>query len=302
MIDNLFGGKEYVNEYDIGFIVAPRLNAAGRVKNAGTSFKLLTEEGGVLDEITKELNEFNESRQKIQKKIFDEIIENNDFKRIVSEKRIFIDKSENWNEGVLGIVASDIVKTFNIPAILFRESEGKLKGSGRSTDKFDLYGNLVKFSNLFNSFGGHRLACGISMDAINYSAFYENLTTNAARALKISDIEKKNIYDTEISFKEISKGILDEISLIRPFGYGNPKPVFLTRNCGIADFSYISGGKHVRLKLKQNGIEIGAVIFDASEMIKEKITKNNSVSVLYKIEENNWGNLKTTQLIIIDLF
>ncbi len=86
---------------------------------------------------------------------------------------------------MLGIVASDIVRRFNIPAILFRESEGKLKGSGRSTDKFDLYGNLISCSNLFNSFGGHRAACGISMDVLNFDTFYRKMVEIVDKNIKI---------------------------------------------------------------------------------------------------------------------
>jgi len=302
MIDNLFEGKKLLDEYDVGFIIAPRLNAAGRVKKAETGFNLLTKDGDILDEIVSELNIFNDKRQRTQKKIFDEIIKNNDFDSIISEKRIFIGKSENWNEGVLGIVASDIAKEFNIPAILFREFKGKLKGSGRSTGKFDLYENLVRLDNLFDSFGGHRLACGIRMDVINYGAFYGSLIEIARETLTISDIEKKNIYDMEISFKEIRKGISKNINMLKPFGYENPKPVFITGDCEIVDFSYISGGKHVKLKLKQDEIIVDALIFKADERIKTKIIKNKKVNILYKIEENNWGGLKTTQLIVLDLF
>jgi single-stranded-DNA-specific exonuclease len=302
MIDTLDGKKGYVDEYDIGFIIAPRLNAAGRIKKAETSFDLLIKEGNTLDKIVDKLNSFNKSRQRIQKDIFNEIVENNDFKSIIEEKRIFIGKSKNWNEGVLGIVASNIVKKFNIPAILFREFKGRVKGSGRSINKFDLYENLNKLSNLFDSFGGHRLACGISMNVINYETFYESLVKIASNTLKIDDIEKINIYDVEINFKHISKGILRDINLLKPFGNENPGPVFLTRDCVIDDFSYLSEGKHIRLKLKQNGIITDAMLFGADERIKEKILKNNKISILYRIEENNRGNFGTTGLVIIDLF
>ncbi len=302
MIDTLNGKKGYVDEYDIGFIIAPRLNAAGRIKKAETSFDLLIKEGNTLDKIVDKLNSFNQSRQRIQKDIFNEIVENNDFKSIIEEKRIFIGKSKNWNEGVLGIVASNIVKKFNIPAILFREFKGRVKGSGRSIDKFDLYENLNKLSNLFDSFGGHRLACGISMNAINYETFYESLVKIVSNTLKIDDIEKKNIYDVEINFKHISKGIPEDINLLKPFGNENPGPVFLTRDCVIYNFSYLSEGKHIRLKLKQDGIIIDAMLFGADERIKEKILKNNKISILYRIEENNRGNFGTIRLVIIDLF
>lgn len=302
IIDLAVGQKDYIDEYDIGFIIAPRLNAAGRIKNARVSLDLLIEKGEILDKLANELNSFNIKRQKIQRDIFNEIVESNDFDEIVTSKKIFIDKSEDWNEGVLGIVASSIVKKFNIPAILFKEKEGKLKGSGRSIDKFDLYEKLVQLKDLFNSFGGHRLACGISMDIINYETFYKNLIKIADRNLEVEDIEKKFVYDVEINFKDINKMILNEINLLKPFGFGNPKPVFMSRNCVISDFSYLSGGKHVKLKLKQEGAAIDAIIFGLEEEIKRKIIKAKEINILYRIEENNWGNNKNIQLVISDLF
>jgi single-stranded-DNA-specific exonuclease len=262
----------------------------------------LTEEGGILDRLVYELNSFNEERQKVQKNIFDEILENNDFDKIIAEKKIFIGKSENWNEGVLGVVASDIVKKFNIPAILFKETEGKLKGSGRSTDKFDLHGNLVLCGNLFDSFGGHRLACGISMDVSNYEDFYNSFIKIVNKNLKIQDIEKKYIYDMEINFNDITGGLAEEINLLKPFGYGNPEPSFVTCGCTVEDFSYLSEGKHVRLKLKKSGIIMDAIMFKVNESIRKKIIRNEKVSILYKIKENSWENFNTIQLVIQDLF
>lgn len=302
MISTVVKDKKDINEYDIGFIIAPRLNAAGRIKNAESSFNLLTGEGDILNEIVNDINSFNEERQSIQKDIFKEIIESYDFDEIVTEKRIFIDKSKNWNDGVLGIVASDIVKKFNIPAILFRESEGKLKGSGRSTDKFDLYGNLISCSNLFDNFGGHRSACGISMDVLNFEAFCKKMKEIAYKNIEADDIEKKFVYDLELDFSAINEKILKEIYLLRPFGAGNPEPSFVTRDCEIVSFNYLMEGKHVKLKLKQAGAIIDAIMFKIDKKVREKIKIGNRINILYKIRENIWGDFKTVQLVIIDLF
>jgi len=302
MINAVIKDKKNISEYDIGFIIAPRLNAAGRIKNAESSFNLLSKEGDILDKIINDLNSFNEERQNIQKDILNEIIENNDFNKIVKEKKIFIDKSKNWNEGVLGIVASDIVKRFNIPAILFKEIEGKLKGSGRSTDKFDLYGNLGSLGNLFENFGGHRQACGISMHVLNFKTFYNKMIEIAAKNIKDRDTQKKFTYDLELNFRDINKKILNEINLLKPFGAGNPEPSFTTGNCTILNFAYLMEERHVRLKLKQSGRVFNAIMFKIDKRVKEKIITGNKINILYKIEENIWGDFKTIQLVILDLF
>jgi len=302
MINAVIKDKKNISEYDIGFIIAPRLNAAGRIKNAESSFNLLSKEGDILDKIINDLNSFNEERQNIQKDILNEIIENNDFDKIVKEKKIFIDKSKNWNEGVLGIVASDIVKRFNIPAILFKEIEGKLKGSGRSTDKFDLYGNLGSLGNLFENFGGHRQACGISMSVLNFKTFYNKMIEIAAKNIKDRDTQKNFVYDLELNFRDINKKILNEINLLKPFGAGNPEPSFTTENCTILNFAYLMEERHVRLKLKQSGRVFNAIMFKIDKRVKEKIITGNKINILYKIEENIWGDFKTIQLVILDLF
>ncbi len=302
MINAVIKDKKNISEYDIGFIIAPRLNAAGRIKNAESSFNLLSKEGDILDKIINDLNSFNEERQNIQKDILNEIIENNDFDKIVKEKKIFIDKSKNWNEGVLGIVASDIVKRFNIPAILFKEIEGKLKGSGRSTGKFDLYGNLGSLGNLFENFGGHRQACGISMNVLNFKTFYNKMIEIAAKNIKDRDTQKKFTYDLELNFRDINKKILNEINLLKPFGAGNPEPSFTTGNCTILNFAYLMEERHVRLKLKQSGRVFDAIMFKIDKRVKEKIITGSKINILYKIEENIWGDFKTIQLVILDLF
>ncbi|MFZ3086298.1 MAG: DHHA1 domain-containing protein, partial [Candidatus Hydromicrobium sp.] len=302
MINAVIKDKKNISEYDIGFIIAPRLNAAGRIKNAESSFNLLSKEGDILDKIINDLNSFNEERKNIQKDILNEIIKNNDFDKIVKEKKIFIDKSKNWNEGVLGIVASDIVKRFNIPAILFKEIKGKLKGSGRSTDKFDLYGNLVSLGDLFENFGGHRQACGISMNVLNFKAFYKKMVEIADRNIKDEDVEKKFAYDLELNFRDINKKILNEINLLKPFGAGNPEPSFTTGNCTIVDFYYLMEERHVKLKLKQSGRIFDAIMFKIDKRVKEKVITGNKINILYKIEENIWGDFRTIQLVILDLF
>ncbi len=302
MINAVVKDKKDIDEYDIGFIIAPRLNAAGRIKNARSSFDLLTGEGEVLDELLNGLNSYNEERQNIQKKIFAEIIGSHDFDKIIKEKRIFIEKSKEWNEGVLGIVASDIVKKFNIPAILFKESEGKLKGSGRSTDKFDLYGNLVFCCNLFDNFGGHRTACGISMNISSFGTFHKNMVEIAQKNISIGDIEKKFFYDLELDFRDINEKLLEEIYLLKPYGIGNPQPGFVTGDCEIVSFYYLMEETHVRLKLKQTGTVLDAIIFKINKKNKEKIKTGKKINILYKIEENIWDDIKTVQLVILDLF
>ena len=128
-----------------------------------------------ISSIIDELEKSNSGRKDIQQKTVKEILDNNDFSGIASTEKIFIAKSDTWSVGVLGIAASEIVKKFNIPVILFIEAEGILKGSGRSIEKFDLYNNLGSLSHYFKKYGGHKQACGITMELKNFEDFKSSM-------------------------------------------------------------------------------------------------------------------------------
>ncbi len=302
MIDTLVRDRENVGEYDLGFVIAPRLNAAGRIRNADRSFELLSCREEDKCRILDDLNSFNEERQNMQKDTLEEIIEKNDFDKIVKEKRIFIGKSKKWNEGVLGIVASDLVKKFNIPVILFREIQGKLKGSGRSADYFNLYDSLLSLSELFDNFGGHKAACGIRMKLENFNAFNDRMLTIAHEKISDEDTKKKFLYDMEIDFTDINEKVTGELEMLKPFGMGNPEPNFITKDCFIINFRYLKDGKHVKLKLENSGEALDAVMFNISEEAAGKIKMDNKVSILYRIRKDKWSELDAIQLIISDLF
>lgn len=302
LIETLIKHKTDINTYDIGFLIVPRLNAAGRIKTAQNSVKLLKGEDKDLEKLVKGLNLLNEKRQIIQKNILEEIIRKNDIPKIVSEQKILIQKSINWNEGVLGIVASDLIKKFNIPVILFKEKGDKLKGSGRSTKIFNLYENLALFKNLFEKFGGHEQACGISMEKSKFGIFKKEMIKIAQKKIKDSELIKKFYYDIEISFKDISAKLIKELEYLKPFGIGNPRPVFITKNCTISNLNYSKDQKHLQLNVKNSNIVFGGVIFNIDNKIKEKISLNKNISIIYNIDQTIWKDIRTTQLVILDIF
>jgi single-stranded-DNA-specific exonuclease len=124
----------------------------------------------------------------------------------------------------------------------------------------------------------------------------------ADKNIKDRDIEKKFAYDLELNFRDINKKILNEINLLKPFGAGNPEPSCTTGNCAIIDFYYLMEERHVKLKLKQSGRIFDAIMFKIDKRVKEKVITGNKINILYKIEENIWGDFKTIQLVILDLF
>jgi single-stranded-DNA-specific exonuclease len=310
LVEKFLKDKKDITTYDIGFIIAPRLNAAGRIKNAMDSVEILKEEfeekseDNRIEKISKiidDLDSFNIKRQLIQKEILKEILESkkNDFERIVNDQKIFISKSSEWNEGVLGVVSADLVKKLNVPVILFKENKGKLKGSGRSIEKFDLFNSMNLLKDYFIKFGGHRQACGITMDIKKYEIFKQELIKIAQKNINDIDIRKHYYYDLEIDFSRITKELVSELKRMEPFGIDNSKPVFLTKGCFIQEARQLRNGKHVLLLLKNSNLIIKAILFNAEDKKQGIINTGNHIDILFNIEENNWNGKKEARLVIV---
>jgi Single-stranded DNA-specific exonuclease len=324
LVRNILGDKDEFNTYDIGFIISPHLNASGRIKNAGNSLNLLLEYQHKDEEIFNieissiidELKKSNSDRKEIQQKTVSEVLENNDFSRIVLDEKIFIAKSANWSEGVLGIVASEIVKKYNIPVILFKEADEILKGSGRSIEKFNLYDNLVSLSHYFKKYGGHKQACGITMELKDFEDFKSSMIELANACMTEKDLEKIYYFEAEINFSEINTRLISDIRKLEPFGIGNTKPVFLTKDCMIISKPrLLKNDRHMILKLKNNGKDFEAIIFNCSDLypdftsyivknLKDKNTADLSlIDILYNIElkKSPYDDNKEIQLCIKSL-
>ena len=354
--DKVNTGAE-ITAYDVGFIIAPRINAPGRLKElkiitqeqeinyelinneksydsndpektfelnvAKKSFNLLTcnqEESFVL---VNEINELNEKRKENQSEMLNSILSNKDFdlEKIAQNQKIFIEKSDKWSEGLLGIVASDLVKKYNIPVILFKEDKEKYKGSGRSIEEFDLFENLNSLSSYFDKFGGHRMACGLTirtgvtidkkgMLCDNYSVFKKEMIEIVKNKLSKHKIGKKYFYDMEIDFSDLKTSFIKELKLMEPFGIGNTKPVFLIKDCTVKKLNFLKNEKHASLQIKNKGSYKKALFFNIStETVQnlKNIQPNTIVSLICQIEENKYGkniypDSGSLQLLILDLF
>ncbi|MBM3705567.1 MAG: hypothetical protein FJW66_03480 [Actinobacteria bacterium] len=280
--------REGFSSYDIGFIISPRFNASGRVKNAYKSLELLIEDKDVpsdIDNIISELEKFNEERQEIQKKILDEILAAGDLEEEIRSNKIFIRSSPGWSEGVLGIVASELVKKFNVPVLLFRQYGGKFKGSARSIENFNLYSCLELFRDYFEKFGGHSQACGLTINEEKFEGFCSEITSLLSSQPDVPDMEKKYYYDMEIDFDEVNKLLIDEIKRLEPFGTGNPKPVFMTSDCGIANKPRLTrNGKHIFFLLKNRKRVFSSVLFNFSSICSGKsveFSKGQKINILH---------------------
>ena len=272
-----------IKSVDVAFSIAPRLNAAGRMEDAGIAFRfLISEDENEAYNLYLELDRLNNLRKETEK----EIIEN-----IEEIKDDFIVVKGDYHEGVIGIIASRLVHKYNKPAIVFSCNEGKLKGSGRSLGNIDIFELISECEDVLDGFGGHKLACGLSISEEKFEILKEMLNKKIKRYNE-DDFFIEDFVLGELPFSEIDIKLLDILNKYEPYGEGNPKPKFITT----AKIEHIQNLKdnHYKLILSQNDIYLPAVIFRYDGEFKENITFK------FSIEENNFQG-KTIQLIIEEI-
>ncbi|HUV50081.1 MAG TPA: single-stranded-DNA-specific exonuclease RecJ [Anaerolineae bacterium] len=292
-----------VDTEDIAFRLAPRLNAAGRINHASTAVELLTANNlKTAKQLALSLNSMNIKRHDIEQKIMEDIfeyLENNQYLLKNSSLVLSDNKSGNmWHEGVLGIVASRMVKKYFRPVALIAIKDGIGKGSARSIPGFNIYKGLMSCSDLLEAFGGHSMAAGLKIKAENMDAFQKNFE-NAVQQMTSPDNFVQTIsIDYELNFDDISEALINELETLKPFGTGNHEPLFMAKNVRVMD-SKIVGKNHRRMLLKQpdsrTGNSFNAICFnvDTSKNLQE-----NFDQIAFKLQWNHWNGGKTAQIVI----
>ena len=282
----------------ISFGVAPRINACGRMGFQEEALQLfLTEDSGEATKIAKRLVQFNQERQAKEKQIFEEVIEK--IEKDDKDKKCIVLAEENWHHGVIGIVASKITEIYYKPSILICLEGDKGKGSGRSVPGFDLYTALTKCSDYIEKFGGHSMAIGITIKKENFEKLKEAIEKYAQES-NISDIMPIINIDKEINLKNINIEEVKSLELLEPFGEGNKMPLFLLRNLKIDSIRALSGGKHLKLNLKQDNNIVDAIGFNMGDLSKEYLL-GDKVDVVGTIEINSFGNKENIQINLKDI-
>ena len=282
----------------ISFGVAPRINACGRMGFQEEALQLfLTEDSGEATKIAKRLVQFNQERQAKEKQIFEEVIEK--IEKDDKDKKCIVLAEENWHHGIIGIVASKITEIYYKPSILICLEGDKGKGSGRSVPGFDLYTALTKCSDYIEKFGGHSMAIGITIKKENFEKLKETIEKYAQES-NISDIMPIINIDKEINLKNINIEEVKSLELLEPFGEANKMPLFLLRNLKIDSIRALSGGKHLKLTLKQDNNIVDAIGFNMGDLSKEYLL-GDKVDVVGTIEINSFGNKENIQINLKDI-
>lgn len=295
--------KKVLTITDVVFIIAPRINAAGRIKHGNEAVALLTEYDLDQAEIfASEIEQHNSDRKDLDKQITTEALDQIEINQ-ETDKFTTVVYDENWHKGVIGIVASRLTETYYRPTIVFTKSGDKLAASARSVKDFDIYNALEACAQHLEQFGGHMYAAGMTLKEENYAAFKEAFERTVEETIHPDLLTPEISVDAEISLSDINEKLIRILNQFEPFGPQNMTPVFMSK--GLKDTGYAKGigaeEDHLKLFVKQNGSEgFGAIGFGLGKKI-DLVKNQNSFDAVYCIDENEFNGNVTVQLRLKDL-
>lgn len=293
--------NKLIDAQAVGYILAPRINACGRLGEAELAFRLLISRSN--DEacaLAKELNLKNRQRQGIEGRILDEALTLLDTEIDLTRERVIVLHQEGWHQGVLGIVAAKISAKFHRPAIIVSFNDGLGKGSGRSIDAFHLFDGLAECSNHLEGFGGHKKACGLSILKEKIGDFRESINRIAWEALKPEDLLPSLSVEAYLNLFELNSGMLDEISSLEPFGQSNPKPVFASFNLKVQSKPEVLGRDTLKFWVSDGRSVYPAVGFRMGNYF-DLVNSARSLDIAYRLSLDTWNGNNQLQLEIEDL-
>ena len=287
-----------ISAYHVGFVLGPCINASGRLDTAARSLKLLCAE--TEDEAAKlagDLTALNQSRKSLTEEGKEEAI------RIVEETEIGKDRVlviflPDCHESLAGIIAGRIREKYNKPVFVLTRGESMVKGSGRSIESYSMFEELVKCDDLMEQYGGHPMAAGLSIKEENVAEFRRRLNENCTLTEK--DLTPKVLIDVPMPISYISRKLVEEISLLEPFGKGNTKPVFAQKGLRVLSSRVLGKNRNVaKLQLTDNtGCVLEAVYFGEADEFTDKIKNSRSISVTYYPEINRFQGREILQIVI----
>lgn len=294
-------GKD-IGTGQVVFILAPRINAVGRLGHAVKAIKLLTTKDEQLGaRLARELNAENTKRKRIDETTLEESLELIEQEVDLSKDNAIVLASAGWHQGVIGIVASRLVERYHRPTVLIAIDAKEGKGSARSIPGFDVYDALKECSEYLLKFGGHKYAAGLSIDPENIHRFRERFKLTSNNRLKQEELVHRLIIDSELELDRIDDELVDTLNLFAPFGPQNLRPVFLTRNLEILGDPYVVGNNHLRIKVKKNNRILDAIGFGLGDWVKPLSMRRIKIDLAYVVERNTWNGNSKLQLRIKDL-
>ncbi len=290
-----------MTSYHIGFRLGPRINAAGRMDVARHVVELF--ECGDFTEARKlagVLDSRNRERQQVQQRITELALFETEG---ISEKHFVVVAGEGWHQGVIGLAASRIAEKLHRPTVVITIKDGVGHGSARSISNFHLLKALDTCEDLFEQYGGHAAAAGMKIKQENIPALQQRLNEYAIATLSDDDLMPELNIDALLTSRSLGLDLVESLAPLEPFGAGNPKPVFVTRDLVLRDEPYVMKDKHLKLKLfGEDGKPFEAVWWDGVERSRGQTLKPNSrIELAYVLEANRWQGNTRLQLVVEDL-
>jgi single-stranded-DNA-specific exonuclease len=293
-----------VDESAVGFRLAPRINAAGRLCRPEAALELLlTEDEAEARRLAATLEELNRDRQAVEDRILREAIAQvEDWPEVKRRGRGYVVAGADWHEGVIGIVASRLVERFSRPVVLIAGTDGDWKGSGRSIAAFDLHGGLAACSSHLERFGGHRAAAGLSIKPDAVEAFAESFAAYADAALTDADLRPSLHVDAVVPGRSLTLELCAELRRLGPFGLGNPRITLLVAGCEIVELGAVGAGKHLRFRVREAGRDAGSAIAFGLGGQLDRFRRLGAYDVAFRLEENRWNGTVAPQLVVRRIF
>jgi single-stranded-DNA-specific exonuclease len=283
-----------VDERGVGFGLAPRLNAAGRLYRADAGLELvLTEDPHRAEQVARELDDANSERRHVERRI-----------RFEAEAQMaelgdlpaYVLSGDSWHAGVIGIVASRLVESSGRPVVMVALDGDTGKGSGRSIDAFDLLGGLTACAEQLERFGGHRAAAGLELRRDRLDAFALAFAKHADEALREADMVTVEHVDAVVGGDELGMELAEELSRLAPFGRGNPKVNLMIAEATFGDPRPMGEGRHVRFTVNSRGARASAVSFGAGKNLP--VPEGEPAQATFALEVNEWNGVSEPRLVL----
>jgi single-stranded-DNA-specific exonuclease len=294
-----------LDSFHVGFVLAPRINAAGRMSTAETATRLLLATDESMAEeargLAAQLDAENQKRQQEEAAILIEARKAIEADPAVGAHNVLVVAGEGWHRGVIGIVASKLVDAFAKPAIVLSIDGDVAHGSCRSIPAFDMLGALEQVHDVFVRFGGHRQAAGLTMDAARVAEFRGRINAFADERLEPSDLVPRLRIDAPLSLRAIGKELLDGLQAMEPFGLCNPRPVFAASPVELTDAPRVVKERHLSMTVRQDGRIFRAIAWRAAERVPLLQERRDNLALAFSLDRNEYQGETYLQLTVCDI-
>jgi single-stranded-DNA-specific exonuclease len=289
----------------VGFRLAPRINAAGRLGHPRAALELLlTEDADEARRLADRLEDLNRDRQAVEDKIVRAAIAQvEEWPEAKRRRRAYVVWGEDWHEGVIGIVASRLVERYHRPVVLIAGAEGVWKGSGRSIPSFDLHAALASCSQFLERFGGHRAAAGLSIVPEFVEPFADAFAAEGEGLLEPDDLVPNTVVDAVLPRDaKLTLELCEELRRLAPFGLGNPDVTLLAPGCELEELTTVGDGKHLRFRVQRDGRDAGGAIAFGQGTQLDRYRRVGRYDVAFRLQENHWNGTVAPQLVVRRVF